>query len=190
MGCLSIIFSGANLTMRISEYLKLTDSMSSRISRLEKMYQKSARMAFDAALRTSDDYLRRHHLLEALTKYRDAASVEIDDHSLFCIYFGIACCHGFLNDNANRNVAITKALDYYNRIKCDANKEPEGFIEMQSGGDEGAEVILQAAYAVATLCTANLINSGVKKVQSMKINRKKEEEKNIRDVASQLRSYI
>ena len=130
MSGLSIIFSGANLTMRISEYFKLTDSISSRISRLEKMYQKSARMAFDAALRTSDDYLRRHYLLEALTKYRDAAKVEEDDYALFCIFLGIACCHGFLNDDANRNVSIDEALKYYNRIKCDASGEPEGFIEM------------------------------------------------------------
>lgn len=173
MASLSIIFSGANLTMRISEYLQLTDSMSSRISRLERMHQRHAQSAFQNALRTNDDNLRCHYILEAINKYSDAEHVETDDQALFGVYVGLACCHGFLNDNANRNVAIQNVLKCYDRVKSDANDEPEGFIEMQSNGDEGTEMILKVAWGIYTLGTANLLNSGIKKVQQLKIDGKK-----------------
>lgn len=190
MASLSIIFSSVNLTMRISEYLKLTESMSSRISRLEKMHQIAAKRAFEDALRTNDESLRRTYILRAVDKYRDAASVEYDNMSLFGIYVGLACCHGMLNDLSNRNAAIKDALRCYEHIRGEANGEPEGFIEMQSDGDEVLGVMLKGIWGICTLGVANLVNSGIKKIQTVQINSFKEKEKEMRDIASQLRSYI
>lgn len=190
MANLSIVFSGANLAMRISEYLSLTDSMSYRISRLEQMHQKSAKAAFEDALRTNDDALKRHYILRAIDKYRDAAGVEKDDQALFGVYVGLACCHGMLNDIPNRNAAIKKALNYYDSVLFDANDEPTGVIDLAADYDEDAAKIIRIVCGIGSLGLCNLIDYGSKKVNQLKIENMQEKEKEMRNIAEQLRSYI
>ena len=176
--------------MRISEYLSITESMSSRIQRLEKMHQKSARSALEDALRTTDNDLRRRYILRAIDKYRDAEGVEHDDESLFGVYFGLACCHGMLNDNLNKDAAIRKALKCYERVKFSADDDAEGLIALQAEGDEDTEKVLKVIWGVATLGIANVIDSGIKKAQELRIENQQRKEKEMRDIAKQLEQML
>lgn len=187
---LSLIFSGANLTMRISEYLKLTTSMSYRIARLEKMHQKAAKESLESAYRTADENLQRHYILRAIDKYHDAIGVEEDNVALFGIYVGLACCQGLLNDISNRNSAIHNALKCYEAIKAKANKEPESFFEIQADYDEGTTKILKFLYGVSTLGVANLLDKGSQKVQQEIIQKNKERKREMRNIAETLQNYI
>lgn len=164
--------------------------MSSRIQRLERMHQKSARSALEDALRASDNDLRRRYILRAIDKFRDAEGVEYDDESLFGVYFGLACCHGMLNDYSNRNAAIKKALNCYERVKYAADDEAEGLIAIQADGDENNEKVLKLIWGVTTLGIANVIDSGVKKAQELKIESLQRKEKEMRDLARQLEQFI
>ena len=114
---ISIIFKGTDVLKRIAEYLNLLDSVSSRISRLEKMHQNSARESFENASRTNDYKLQRHYIIRAIDKYNDALGIEEDDEALFGIFIGLASCHSILGDTNNRNAAISKALKCYENIR-------------------------------------------------------------------------
>ena len=190
MAFISIIFSGANMAIRISEYLNLTDSLSCRISRLEQMHQKSAREALRHALSTNDDTLRKKYIIRAVEKYFDAVSIETDDQALFGAYEGLACCHSLLNDVNNRNAAIENALCCYNRISSEANDEAEGFIAMQADGDEVLHTMLKGIWGICTLGVANVVDAGVKKIQEARINNYKEKEKEMRGIANQIKSQL
>lgn len=187
---ISIIFKGADIVKRISEYLNLIDSVSSRISKLEKMHQKSARESFANASRTNDSKLQRHYILRAIDKYNDALGIEDDDEARFGIYVGLASCHSILSDVNNRNIAISKALECYKNIRSKSLEEPLDLIGMQSNDDEDVKNILNVVWGVTTLGIGNLANEGIKKISANKIKKYKEKEEEMRFIAKQLSSYV
>lgn len=179
----AIIFSGASFAMRASEYLRLTGSMSSRISKLEKMHQKAAKAALEDAIRTSDEGLRRQYIIRAVDKYRDAIGAEEDDVlGLFGAYVGLATCHGLLNDIPNRNAAIRKALECYNEVKEEADAEPQGVAELYGYGKEETETI-RAAISFSRLGT---IDRGMRFANSIIIKNARKKEEKMRGIAEQL----
>ena len=187
---ISIIFKGTDVLKRIAEYLNLLDSVSSRISRLEKMHQNSARESFENASRTNDYKLQRHYIIRAIDKYNDALGIEEDDEALFGIFIGLASCHSILGDTNNRNAAISKALKCYENIRSKSLEEPLDLIGMQADDDEDLKKIMHVIWGVASLGIGNHANEGIKQMSANKIKKYKEKEADMRSIAEQLSLYI